>query len=148
MADHPAAGLTSTYVLRQRVGTIMQPIWGWRVVSTYVPPAVIAGTRNQDSLPTVAHQIPHDVGLVEIPWGNFFSQVDSNQHTSRSMEPRLDALNPVVTVRDFETIYPNYFKVNSLSFVVVGTALSYSHLLCSSDSLSFNFYCSTVFIWE
>ena len=52
---------------------------------------------------------PHT--LAEIPWENFFPQVDSNQRASRSTEPRHDALNPVATVRDN--------TVNSLAWITV-----------------------------
>ena len=42
-------------------------------------PAVIAGSRNQDSLPTVAPQIPHEAGLAPIPY--------TNQNTLRKFLP-------------------------------------------------------------
>ena len=51
-------------------------------------PVVIAGLRNQDSLPIVDPQIPHDAELApvhtvaEIPWENIFLRGDSNQRPS------------------------------------------------------------------
>ncbi|KAJ4438497.1 hypothetical protein ANN_14442 [Periplaneta americana] len=42
--------------------TIIQPEWRYRVVSTMIPPAVIAGIRNRISLPIVAPQVHHDAG--------------------------------------------------------------------------------------
>ncbi|KAJ4445076.1 hypothetical protein ANN_06875 [Periplaneta americana] len=41
--------------------TIIQPEFRYRVVST-IPPAIIAGIRNQISLPIVAPQVHHDAG--------------------------------------------------------------------------------------
>ena len=78
----------------------------YRKVSTTDPPAVIVGLRNQDSLPIVALQIPHDVGLTPVPdtgrnsARKLFLHGDSNQRVSRSKDPRKDALDHAATVRD------------------------------------------------
>ena len=38
------------------------------MASTSYPAAVIAGTRNQDSLPIVTSQILHEAGLAPVPY--------------------------------------------------------------------------------
>ena len=93
MADQPTAGLTSKYVFRHRRGMIMQPVQEWRVVTTSGPPAVITGTYNQDSLLTVALQIPHDAGLALTP-EKISSPGGSNQRASLSTEPGYGVLDP------------------------------------------------------
>ena len=76
------------------------------MVSTSDPTAVIAGLRNQDSLPSVVSQITHHAKLEPVPYTSrnslrkFLSQGDSNQHASRSMTPRQDALDHAATEQD------------------------------------------------
>ncbi|KAJ4447172.1 hypothetical protein ANN_09173 [Periplaneta americana] len=48
--------------------TLIQPEWRYRVVSTMIPLAVIAGLRNRISLPIVAPQVHHDARWVPVPY--------------------------------------------------------------------------------
>ncbi|KAJ4428998.1 hypothetical protein ANN_25994 [Periplaneta americana] len=60
--DRPASCWPHAHMPKQR-WTIIQPEWRYRVVSTMILPAVIAGIRNQISLPIVAPQVHHDAGV-------------------------------------------------------------------------------------
>ncbi|KAJ4434251.1 hypothetical protein ANN_22801 [Periplaneta americana] len=57
--DRPAGCWPHAHMPMQR-WTIIQPEWRYRVVSTMIPPAVIAGIRNRISLPIVAPQVHYD----------------------------------------------------------------------------------------
>ncbi|KAJ4447346.1 hypothetical protein ANN_09351 [Periplaneta americana] len=61
--DRPAFCRPHAHMPNQR-WTIIQPEWRYRVVSTMIPQAVMAGIHNRISLPIVAPQVHHDAGYV------------------------------------------------------------------------------------
>ncbi|KAJ4439558.1 hypothetical protein ANN_07682 [Periplaneta americana] len=64
--DQPAGCWPHAHMPKQR-WTIIQPEWRYRMVSTMIPPAVIAGIRNLISLPIVAPQrCPHLFIFLEV----------------------------------------------------------------------------------
>ncbi|KAJ4439769.1 hypothetical protein ANN_07897 [Periplaneta americana] len=59
--DRPAGCWTHAHMSKQK-WTIIQSEWRYRVISTMIPPTVIAGIRNRISLPIVAPEVRHDAG--------------------------------------------------------------------------------------
>ncbi|KAJ4439516.1 hypothetical protein ANN_07640 [Periplaneta americana] len=103
--DRPAGCWPHAHMPKQR-WTIIQPEWRYRVISTMIPPAVIAGIRNRISLPIVAPQVHHDAGWAPVPYTGrnfmrkFLPHEDSNQRAFRNASPRQDALDHDATARD------------------------------------------------
>ncbi|KAJ4441988.1 hypothetical protein ANN_11852 [Periplaneta americana] len=71
--DRPAGCWPHAHMPKQR-WTIIQPEWKYRVVSTMIPPAIIAGIRNRISPPIVAPQVQHDVVWVSYSGRNFMTK--------------------------------------------------------------------------
>ncbi|KAJ4434940.1 hypothetical protein ANN_23512 [Periplaneta americana] len=103
--DRPAGCWPHAHMSKQR-WTIIQPEWKYRVVSTMIPPAVIAGIHNRISLPIVAPQVHHYAGWAPVPYTgrNFMRKClpheDSNQRAFRNASPRQDALDRDATAWD------------------------------------------------
>ncbi|KAJ4452076.1 hypothetical protein ANN_03592 [Periplaneta americana] len=99
--DRPAGCWLHAHMPKPR-WTIIQPEWRYRVVSTMIPPAVIAGIRNRISIPIVAPQVHHDAGWAPVPYTGIiivscyklYSLQGSNDRACFSWPPRSPDLTP------------------------------------------------------